>query len=94
MVTLMTPLRLQVRDFKARLSHYLRRARAGQAIEITSHRRVIARVTGVPATETGGVARLVASGAAQWGGGKPRGAEIRLTDGGTPVSVMVVQDRG
>ncbi len=90
----MPPLRLQVRDFKARLSHYLRRARAGQTIEITSHRKVIARVTGVPSTESEGIARLVASGAAQWGGGKPRGAEIRLTDVGARVSDMVLQDRG
>jgi len=90
----MQTLRLQVRDFKARLSHYLRRARAGQTIEITSHRRVIARVTGVPSTESEGIARLVASGAAQWGGGKPRGAEIRLSDVGPRVSDMVLQDRG
>ena len=90
----MQTLRLQVRDFKARLSHYLRRARAGQTIEITSHRRVIARVTGVPSTETEGIARLVASGAAQWGGGKPRGAEIRLTEVGLRVSDLVLQDRG
>jgi prevent-host-death family protein len=90
----MNTLRLQVRDFKARLSHYLRRARAGQTIEITSHRKVIARVTGVPSTQSEGIARLVASGAAQWGGGKPRGAEIRLTDVGPQVSDMVLQDRG
>ncbi len=90
----MQTLRLQVRDFKARLSHYLRRARAGQTIEITSHRKVIARVTGVPSTETEGIARLVASGAAQWGGGKPRGAQVRLTDVGPRVSDMVLQDRG
>ena len=90
----MLPLRLQVRDFKARLSHYLRRARAGETIEITSHRKVIARVTGVPSTESEGIARLVASGAAQWGGGKPRGAEIRLTDVGPRVSDLVLQDRG
>ena len=90
----MLPLRLQVRDFKARLSHYLRRARAGQTIEITSHRKVIARLTGVPPTESDGIARLVASGAAQWGGGKPRGAEIRLTEVGPRVSEMVLEDRG
>jgi prevent-host-death family protein len=90
----MLRLRLQVRDFKARLSHYLRRARAGQTIEITSHRKVIARLTGVPPTESDGIARLVASGAAQWGGGKPRGAEIRLTEVGPRVSEMVLEDRG
>ncbi len=63
----MIPLRLRIREFKARLSYYLRRARAGQTIEIASHRKVIARVTGVPSTESEGIARLVASGAAQWG---------------------------
>jgi prevent-host-death family protein len=90
----MSILRLQIRDFKARLSHYLGRARAGQTIEITSHRKVIARVTGIPPAETESISRLVASGAAQWGGGKPRGAEIRLTEGGPLVSDLVLQDRG
>jgi prevent-host-death family protein len=89
----MTPLRLQIRDFKARLSHYLGRARAGQTIEITSHRKVIARVTGVPPAESEGISRLVASGAAQWGGGKPHGADICLTDVGRRVSDLVLQDR-
>lgn len=90
----MQPLRLQVREFKARLSHYLGRARAGQTIEITSHRKVIARVIGVPSAGGEGVPRLVASGAAQWGGGKPQGAAIRLADIGPRVSELVLQDRG
>jgi hypothetical protein len=63
-------------------------------IEITSHRKVIARVTGVPPAETEGIARLVASGAAQWGGGKPRGAEIHLSEVGRRVSDLVLEDRG
>jgi len=86
----MPRLRLKIRDLKARLSRYLRRARGGQAIADRlapngdpAHRKVAE-----------GISRLVASGAAQWGGGKPRGAEIRLSDVGPRVSDMVLQDRG
>ena len=42
-----------------------------------------------------GLDRLLASGAAQWRGGKPvlRPA-VKLADGGKPVSQMVLEDRG
>ena len=53
--------RIPMREFKARLSHYLAQAGAGRgAIEITSHKRVVARVTGVSRQSGEGVAALLA----------------------------------
>lgn len=85
---------VQVRDLKAQLSRYLARARAGEVLEVTSHRRVIARVTGVPDAASRGLAGLLASGAAVWRGGKPAGAEIHLSSGGISLADTVAQDRG
>ena len=89
------PQRVPVREFKARLSHYLAQAGAGRGvIEVTSHRRVVALVTGVPSEAGEGIARLIAIGAASWHGGKPAGARIRLAKRGRSVSELVLDDRG
>jgi prevent-host-death family protein len=85
--------RVPIREFKARLSHYLALAGRG-VVEVTSHSRVVARVTGVPAEAGEGVAGLIASGSISWKGGKPAGASIRLSRQGRRVSEMVLEDRG
>lgn len=87
-------MRVSIRDFKAHLSRYLAEARAGVPIDLTAHRKVVARVVGVPPVESEGVARLVASGAAQWSGGKPKGAAIHLAETARRVSDLVLDDRG
>lgn len=89
-----TSQRVPIREFKARLSHYLAQAGAGREIDITSHRRVVARVTGVPTEAGEGIARLVAAGSASWRGGKPSGASIRLARRGRSVSERLLEDRG
>lgn len=86
-------MQVSIRELKARLSHYLAQARADATLEITAHRRVVARVTGVPEAAPSALANLIARGAAQWAGGKPQGAHIALS-GGTSVSRMVIEDRG
>lgn len=83
-----------IREFKSNLSRYLREARQGRVFEITSHRKVVARVTGVPAEAEQGIARLISSGEAVWDGSKPRGDLIELSKGGKPVSALVLEDRG
>ena len=88
------PQRVPIREFKARLSHYLAQAGERGVIEVTSHSRVVARVTGVPPEAGEGIARLIAKGAIAWQGGKPEGAAIRMTKGGKSVSEMVLEDRG
>jgi prevent-host-death family protein len=87
-------MRVSVRDLKAHLSRYLAKAGAGERIEITSHGRVIARLVGVAGAEHAGVARLLASGAAEWAGGKPRGAAVTLPSRGKTVSETLLEDRG
>lgn len=80
--------------FKARLSYYLASLRGGRTLTITSHRKVIARVSGVPPSNSEGVARLLASGEASWSGGKPVGTDLRLSAGGPEVSHLVLEQRG
>ncbi|MDD5241911.1 MAG: type II toxin-antitoxin system Phd/YefM family antitoxin [Sulfuricella sp.] len=87
-------MQISVREFKAHLSRYLSQAQQGQSVDVTCHRKVVARIVGVPSAESEGVARLVADGAAQWGGGKPVGAAILLSPVGHSVSAMVLEDRG
>ena len=87
------PKRVPIREFKSRLSHYLAKAARG-AIEVTSHKKVVARVTGVPPEAGEGIAKLIASGAVSWNGGKPAGAAIRLAKRGRSISETVLEDRG
>jgi prevent-host-death family protein len=85
---------VSIRELKAHMSRYLAEARAGQTVEITSHRKVIARLSGVPEGAESGLPRLLAAHAAQWGGGKPVGADIHLSAGGRLVSELVLEGRG
>jgi len=84
---------VSVRQLKAHLSRYLAEARSGKVIHVTSHRKEIARLTGVPASGEDGVASLLVAGEAQWKGGKPVGARIKLSEEGEPVSDIVLRDR-
>ena len=84
-----------IRELKAGLSRVLARARAGEVIEVTSHDRPIARIVGIPDTGEAGLRGLVARGAAAWAGGKPAFAPpLPLAPGGTPVSQLILDDRG
>lgn len=87
-------MQVSIREFKAHLSRYLSQAQAGLALDVTSHRKVVARIVGVPAPDSMGVGRLLAGGVAQWGGGKPAGAAILLSPSGQSVAEMVLADRG
>jgi len=86
-------MQVSMHEFKAHLARYIQRAQSG-GIELTSHRRVVARIIGVPQSEHAGVARLLATGAASWQGGKPKGASLVLQEQGKPVSTLVLEDRG
>jgi prevent-host-death family protein len=84
-----------VRELKANLSRVLSRAREGEVIEVTSHNKPIVRITGIPPQAGDGLRRLMTRGALSWNGGKPRLAPPRpLSPAGTPVSHMVLEDRG
>ena len=87
-------MQVSIREFKAHLSQYVGQAQSGQAIELTSYRKVVARLVGVCPTANAGVARLVSTGAATWQGGKPVGAALVLQAGGRSMSDLVLEDRG
>jgi len=82
-------------EFKSGLSRYMAQARAGVVIEVTSHDKPVARVIGIPPTESSGIGRLLARGAARWEGGKPDlQPAVILEPGGTSLSDMISEDRG
>jgi antitoxin (DNA-binding transcriptional repressor) of toxin-antitoxin stability system len=87
-------MRVSIQEFKSHLSQYVSQAQVGQLIELTSHRRVVARLIGVPPADASGPSKLLAAGVASWQGGKPIGAAITLRAGSKPVSALVLEDRG
>lgn len=87
-------MQVSMHEFKSHLSRYVSQAQSGHTIELTSHRKVVARLVGVPSTDSAGVSRLLAAGIATWQGGKPVGAALGLQEHGKPVSAMVMENRG
>lgn len=87
---------VSVAELKAHLSAYLTKARAGRAIQVTSHRRPVACITGVPEQAPAGLARLIARGQVTPGDGQPLRLKppIRLSADGPLVSDLVLEDRG
>jgi len=89
---------VSVRDLKTHLSAWLSRAQAGDVVEVTSHRKPIARITAVE-PEGPGVSRPLQraqdAGLVSWNGQKPAlPAPIRLQGQGPLVSAIVLDDRG
>jgi prevent-host-death family protein len=87
-------MQVSMQEFKSHLSHYVGQAQSGQLIELTSHRKVVARIVGVPSSASVGVSSLLAAGVVTWQGGKPMGASLSLQKHGKLVSAMVQEDRG
>jgi prevent-host-death family protein len=85
---------VSIQEFKANLAKYVSQAQAGERIELTSHRKVVAHLTGVPQSSDAGIARLLASGCASWHGGKPKGSHLLLSKGGKTLTEIVQEDRG
>lgn len=87
-------MQVSMRELKSNLAKYVQQTRAGEPIEVTSHRKVVARISGVASADGSAASRLLAAGVATWEGGKPGGAALELTPTGTRVSEMVLADRG
>ena len=87
-------MQVSMREFKSHLASYINQAQAGQLIELTSHRKVVALLVGVPQADSAGVSSLLAKGIASWQGGKPVGAAFKLQDHGKTVSEWVLEGRG
>lgn len=87
-------MQVSIQEFKSHLSRYVGQAQSGELIELTSHRKVVARIVGVPSTASVGVSSLLTAGVAAWQGGKPMGASLSLQKRGKLVSALVLEDRG
>jgi len=89
---------VSVRKLKTHLSEWLARAQSGEVVEVTSHRKPIARITGVSAPDPSTIHPLQAAmdaGVVSWSGQKPAfPPPIRLSGAGKCVSEMVLEDRG
>ena len=83
-----------VRDLKNRLSHHLKRVRAGASLVVTERGRPIATLgpVNVPA-DMAWAHKMVAEGRAQWNGGKPTGSKNPPRLKGSPMSDAVLEDR-
>ncbi len=96
---------VSMQEFKSHLAQYVGQARAGQVIELTSHRKIVARLVGVPLDApidtpldapfvvSEGISKLLATKRVTWHGGKPKGAQLQLLSQGKSMSDMVLEDR-
>lgn len=95
-------MKVSVRDFKAKLSRYLKDARAGRDVVVTSRGRPVARLLAIPeetGEEPGGEELLrrlkLVPGVRLGSGDKPGGAKrpIRIRPGQKTLAEMVLEDR-
>lgn len=83
-----------VRDLKNRLSHHLKRVRAGVHLTVTERGRPIATLA--PIAELGDLAwlhKMVTEGRVQWSGGKPTGSKNPPRLKGHPGSDAILAGR-
>jgi len=89
---------VSVRELKTHLSSWLARAQSGEVLEVTSHRKPIARITGVRTPDPSATHPLQAvmdAGLVSWSGQRPVfPPPIHLSGAGKSVSEMVLEDRG
>ena len=52
-------MRVSMTELKSHLAQYVRHAQSGVVVEVTSHQRVVARLTGVTATDGTAASRLI-----------------------------------
>ena len=85
-------MQVSVRELKSNLSRYLREVKQGKIIEITRHRRLVAKLC--PAGEQkNGLEALIVNGLVTWEGGKPKGGRVRPKISGKSVAERVLEDR-
>jgi antitoxin (DNA-binding transcriptional repressor) of toxin-antitoxin stability system len=89
-------MRVGTKELKNRLSHYVRRVRAGEVVEITDRGTVVAEIRAVDPTpdEDAALAALEAEGAITRGTGRAGAFRpLKLKKKGVRISDFVVQDR-
>ena len=83
-----------VRELKNRLSHHLKRVRAGAHLVVTERGRPIATLGPVEEpVDLAWLHRLVAAGRVHWSGGKPTGSKNPPRVPGQRASDIVLEDR-
>jgi prevent-host-death family protein len=83
-----------VRDLKNRLSHHLKRVRAGAHLTVTERGKPIATLSPVEGKDDlAWLHKLVAEGRVHWSGGKPTGSKNPPKNTGKPLSDIVIEDR-
>ena len=83
-----------VRDLKNRLSHHLKRVRAGARLTVTERGKPIATLAPVPVKDDlAWLHEMVARGEVIWSGGKPKGSKNPPRLKGSPMSDAVLEDR-
>jgi prevent-host-death family protein len=83
-----------VRDLKNRLSHHLKRVRAGARLTVTERGRPIATLAPVEVRDDlAWLHEMVARGEVIWNGGKPKGSKNPPRNTGKLISDMVIEDR-
>ncbi len=84
-----------VREFRNRLSSYLKQVQSGETVIVTDRGTSVAMLLPPPEKEPDAVLRqLVASGFASWGGGKPKGASHPPAIKSKSVAQTVIEERG
>jgi len=86
---------VNIAKLKAKLSEYLRAAKAGETIRILDRRHEVATLSGVSVPEGVRVAHtLVKQGLAEWHGGKPHVKPLKPRKGPAKIADAVLEDRG
>ena len=88
---------VSVRDLKTHLSEWLARAQSGEVVEVTSHRKPIARITALDtaaSASTNPLQKAIDAGVISWNGKNPViPPPVKLNDGGPLMSDIVIEDR-
>ena len=85
-----------IRELKAHLSRHLKRVRSGTRLIVTERGRAIATIQPIQkgSDDVDWAHALVATGRAQWSGGKPEGSTPPVSiKRGKSVSDVVIEDR-
>lgn len=89
---------VSVRDLKTHLSEWLGRVQSGEVVEVTSHRKPIARITAVKQADSkisSPMQKAIDGGLISWNGQKPVfPSPVKLRGQGKLVSEIVMEDRG
>lgn len=81
-----------IRELKAHLSDYIRRARVGESVVITDRGVQVAELRPL-SPEVRAALQLVEEGRAEWGGGKPTVTAPTIRIKGSPLSETILGER-